>query len=199
MIVKLYNKYEYLSKEYAKKVFNYERQGLELADIQQEMSIKIYMSILGYGRAWLEFRNTGIRKPAPLESWIRLTLANKVKDYIRMFNAENVNNTDKISIGNGEETVDVGFFTTIESEIDLDKSVCIVNDVDILAGLKDDRRTCFSLFLKGHTTRELSVKFPNINTENLINQHSRFLRNKKNELYDFSSNRFETFKGSDDE
>jgi len=199
VINSLYNKYEYLSREYAKKVFNYERQGLLLEDIQQEMRIKIYMSIMGYGRAWADYRETGMRKPAPMESWIRLTLANKVKDYIRIFNIDNVNNKDKISIGNGEETVDVGFFSTVASEIDLDNEVCVVNDVDILAGLKNDRKTCFSLFLKGHTIRELSTKFPKINAENLISQHSKLLRGKRNELYDFTNNHFETFKRSEEE
>ena len=199
MIVSLYSKYEYLSKEYAKKVFNYERQGLQLEDIQQEMCIKIYMSIMGYGRAWAEFRNTGERKPAPLESWIRLALANKVKDYIKKFNLENVSNKDKVSIGNGEETVDVGQYSTAVSNIDLENDVCIINDIDLLGGLKNDRRACFSLFLKGYNTRELSVKFPKIDTQNLITQHSQFLRNKRNELFDFTNQRFETFKRTDDE
>jgi DNA-directed RNA polymerase specialized sigma24 family protein len=198
MIKLFYERYQHLSKEYAIKVRNYERYGLELEDIVQEMNIKVYFSIIGYAKAWGEYRKTGQRKPAPIESWIRNSLVNKVKDYIKKFNISNVSNTDKVSIGNGEDTVDIGYHSTMESEIDFDNKIIVINSVNVLKGLKGDRLECYKKFLQGYSQKELNKLYPKIDTANLINMHSDYLRKKQPKLLDFYNTKFESHVHSED-
>lgn len=191
-IMEFYERFSYLSREYAFKVRNYDRYGLEFDDIVQEMNIKLYFAIVGYGRAWREYRNTGNRKPAPIESWIRLTLSNKVKDYIKKFNTPSISNQEKISVGSGEDTVDVGHYTTMESNIDFDNNTAIINSIDVLKGLRGERLECYKKFLIGYSVKELSTMFPRINTLTLINQHNNYLKKHSRELQDFYSVTFES-------
>lgn len=193
-VTEYYNKYKHLATEYANKVFNYERYGYEKSDVIQELNIKIYMSIVRYSKQWAEYRETGTMKPVPLEYYLRTAMVNKVKDFIKKFNQNNIANIDKISIGEEDNSVDVGSSTTMESKIDLNHCICIINDVDILLNLKGDRKICFSKFLAGFTINELSKEFKEINVNNLIEMHKQYLKTrKKNGLLDFTTQTFQTF------
>lgn len=198
-ITQYYNRYCYLSNEYANKVFNYSNSGYEKDDIVQEMNIKVYMSIVGYAKQWKEYRETGQRKPAPMEFWIRTALANKVKDFIRKFNLVNVHNAEKISIGEEDNSVDVGIFSTAESVIDLEKNICIINGVDLLGKLKGDRKQCYIKYLAGYTITALAKEYENINVKNLIEKYNQYLaEHQKRNLFDFRVQRFQTFHSSEE-
>lgn len=196
-IERTFKKYEYLSKEYAKKVFNYERYGYEIDDIIQEMNIKIYMSIIGYAKQWKRYQITCERKPVALEFWLRTALSNKVKDFIKRFNYERMENIDKLSIGT--DAVDIGEQKTSNLFVNIDGDIAIINGVDILDGLKGERRKCYCMYAYGFTTKDLSKIFPDIHVSELIERHNNFLSSRKrDELLDYSHQKFEVHNFSEE-
>jgi hypothetical protein len=210
-----YLKYEYLATIYANKVFNFERASLERQDIEQEMRIKIYKSILGYARQWQEYRETGLRKPVPMEIWIRSTLSRKLIDFIKLFNYDRVENQNKLSFDN-EDGVDIGFNDTsslifesisvVEKKLvkkgveikfyetivdDVDSLKCELNGVNLIDGLVGDRKKCYSMYCYGAKIGELTDAFPEIDVPFFIENWNRRLRSKhKDELLDYENKMF---------
>jgi DNA-directed RNA polymerase specialized sigma24 family protein len=195
-IQKYIKQFEPLAKQYASKVFNYERTGYEKSDIVQEFRIKIYTSLLAYGQKWAEFKRTGRYKPVPLEYYIKTAMVNKFKDLVKQFNQNDVSNVDKVSF----EGVDIGEHNTMESDIDMTKLRVVINEVDCLEELKDkNQKRCFILYLKGFTITELKKLFQGkFNAETVIHQQLDVLRGKKQLLMDYSIQQFETYQVVED-
>ena len=216
-IDRFYDKYKHLAEIYANRVFNYERTGMTKEDIVQEMRIKIYTSILGFARQWKSYKDSlkrypeGVRKPAPIEYWLRSALVRKVLEFTRIFNQESIENQNKISIF--ESSMDIGTFSTAYTETSIeitnffnkdeqkykydvkfndDNPMCIINGIDVLFGLKGERRKCFCMFVHGFAVRELISVFPDIDVKSFVERHSLFLRNRKGtDLCDFENKTYE--------
>jgi hypothetical protein len=120
-ILKFYNRFEHLAEKYAKQVFNYERYGYERQDIVQEFKIKLYTSIITYGEKLMEYKETGKYKPVPIEFYLKSAMVNKVKDFVRKLNLEEVANSNRVSIE--DNTFDYSVYNDMVSELDLQKNV----------------------------------------------------------------------------
>lgn len=167
-----FDKYRYLATEYAKRVHGYEKQGLEFEDIVQEMNIKIFMSIKGFARRWKEYKETGKMKPAPIEFWIRRSLVNKVGDFIKRLNYDNIHNQNKLSIGS--DGVDVGVLIDSDIVFDMEGLKCSINGYDMLKYVQqndDDKKRCFMLYLQGFKIGELQDMFKDypFDVSNVVN------------------------------
>lgn len=187
-VEKYYLMYEHLASNYASKIFNYERQGYEYQDILQELKIKIYSSIVAYAKKWMEYKRTGRYKPVPIEYYIKNALVNRQKDYIKQFNYETVENSDKISIQ--RNSFDYSVYTENNSEIDLGKCICVINGIDLFEGLEDDAKRCFALYIKGFSIPKLKTMFKRkFNSESVIQNQIHYLSSFRKELMDFDTKR----------
>lgn len=187
-IQKLYEKYEYMAKNYADKIFNFERYGYEKDDVIQEFRIKIYTSIVSYSSKWAEYKQTGKYKPVPIEFYLKTSMVNKVKDFIKLFNMETVENVDKISIES--DGFDYASYSTATSVMSLNDNVCEINGVDIFDGLVGRKKTIFSEYLSGFSVKEISQKYPTIDVECVITNQIQFLQQFKERLLDYNNIEF---------
>lgn len=79
-------KYEHLTNEYAKKIWNTNNIGMDVDDIKQELKIKLFLSIKNYAEKWNEYRKTGKNKPIPIEFYLKQAMLNKCRDFIKKIN-----------------------------------------------------------------------------------------------------------------
>lgn len=195
-IQNLYERYEYMAKNYADKIFNFERYGYEKDDVIQEFRIKIYTSIVSYSEKWQEYKTTGKYKPVPIEYYLKTAMVNKVKDFIKLFNMEIVENVDKISIES--DGFDYASFSTATSVMSLNDNICEINGVDIFQGLIGRKKDIFSEFLTGFTIKEISSKYPRIDVETVVTSQIEFLQQYKNRLLDYSNQEFNMVQNFED-
>ena len=170
--MKFYNKFEYLADIYAKKVYNYDILGYEYDDVPQEMKIKVYTSIIGYGKRWTEYKRTQRYKPMKLEVYLRSALNNKVKDFINIINNHPLNNISIEDSGFDFSVSSTGYF-----RMDLKNSIIEINGINILENLGKVERSCFILFINGYKIHELKKLFRKQNIE-----VSQVITNKLEEL-----------------
>lgn len=76
---KFYSRYEYLVKEYASKIEITDK-SIEHCDMEQELRLKLYTSIIAYGKRWKNYKLTGKLKPIPLEYFLKTALNNRLID-----------------------------------------------------------------------------------------------------------------------
>lgn len=196
-IEKFYLRYEYLANVYASQIFNYERVGCERQDIVQEFKIKIYTSILAYIKKWEEYRRTDRYKPVPIEYYIKSALVNRAKDFIKEFNYENVENSEKLSIQ--RNSFDYSVQHNIESDIDLNNCVIEINGVDLLQGLGFYEKRCFVLYIKGFTITKLKKLFvSHFNAEVIIQNQIKLLKECKDVLMSFETKSYEMYAFDED-
>ena len=171
---KLYAKYSYLAKRYAQQLYNTHRVGLEIQDIEQELSIKIFTSIKAYAK-----KIASGQKTVPLVNYIQTALNNKLRDYIKK-----IQNTTPITpLACGEEDgVDFGFQRETNF-IDLKKKTANIGGVDLYEGLKGIEKTVWTLILKGHTVEELSKKFKKLPVAAMIQQQREKLEIHKDTMW----------------
>jgi len=194
---KFYLRYEYLANNYASTVFNYERSGYERQDVVQEFKIKIYNAIIAYCRKWQEYKDTGRYKPVPIEFYIKSALVNRQKDFIREFNYETVENSEKLSIQSN--SFDYAVQHNVDSSIDLNNCVCEINGVDLLQGLSGNQKKCFVLYIKGFTITKLKKMFiEQFNAETLIQNQVRILRSHQETLMSFDTVKYEMYAYEED-
>lgn len=191
-LIEFYIKFENLAHHYANQVFNYERHGYEREDVVQDFKIKLYTSLIAYSEKWTEYKNTGKYKPVPIEFYLKSAMANKVKDFIRKFNLETVENVDKISLQNSK--FDYGHYTDMGNELNYEENCYVINGVDLLYGLVDSARICFILFLRGFPIKDLRKKFRNLlDAETIITRQLTYLHTQKTQLLDYRSQDFKVF------
>lgn len=91
-----YNRYAYLADYYAKKVWDTNNIGMELDDVKQELRIKLFLSIKTYARKWGEYKKTGRMKPMPIEFYLKTSMLNQVRDFIKEINKVNFCDLDTV-------------------------------------------------------------------------------------------------------
>lgn len=148
VVDKLFEQYQHLAQVYASKVFSYENIGLEKEDIVQELSIKIYQSILAYSEKWMRYKSVEEKKPVPLQAYIMTALSNKVLDITKLIDRQGV--TTPMS------EVDFDYGVEDTTRIDAERNEFILNGVDVLEGLCGRERTMFIMFIRGHKGGTLS-------------------------------------------
>lgn len=145
---KLYNKYEYLSRKYAGKVFAYESLSFEYEDLVQEFKIKIFTSIKSYGRRWLKYTRGEAPKPVPLKNYLECACGNKMRDFMKYISREgNKVRMDDINYDYGVE---------MDSMINTSSNKFVVRGIDLLEGLSGKERAVFSLYLRGYNMKFLN-------------------------------------------
>jgi hypothetical protein len=177
-INKLFKKYDYLCKIYANKVYDVHVLAYEKEDIIQELRIKLYNSIIAYGRRWSEYKRTGRYKPVPLVYHLRLSLINRVKDFIKY-----VNRSKDMFVGMEALTYDKGI--CVSSTINPSKNQYIVNDINLLDGLNKVEKPAYILHMKGFEMRKIKAVFKGklVDVESIINTHTQRLSSMKDELF----------------
>jgi DNA-directed RNA polymerase specialized sigma24 family protein len=138
---KLYQKYEFLAKKYANKIFSYHEISFEYEDLLQEFRIKIFTSIKSYGRRWSKFRKGEAPRSVPIRYYLEAACCNKARDFIKYISREN----HKVSI----DEINYDFGVGNDNNVDPTANKFIVNGVDLLEGLSGKERAIFSLYLRG--------------------------------------------------
>lgn len=152
---KLFRTYEHLAIKYSSKLFHLEVISFDKDDIKQEFRVKLFEIILAYGNRWSEFRDGKRAKPIPLVFYIRSAFNNFVYDYIQNIQK---NKKNHFFIPDGLEVFDFGVENKDNCKIDLSKDICVINDINIMDGLKDDKLKIFSLFLQGFEESDIAVE-----------------------------------------
>lgn len=153
----LYNRYEYLAKKYASKIYSYEELSYEYEDLVQEFRIKIFTTIKSYGKRWSAYRKGEKPKPVPLRYYLEGACSNKVKDFMKYISRENYKTRiDEISYDYGINN---------ETETVPNKNRFFLNGVNLLEGLTGKERAIFSLYLRGYTNAFLNKVYFNNSKE----------------------------------
>lgn len=153
----LYNRYEYLAKKYASKIYSYEELSYEYEDLVQEFRIKIFTAIKSYGKRWSAYRKGEKPKPVPLRYYLEGACSNKVKDFMKYISRENYKTRiDEISYDYGINN---------ETETVPNKNRFFLNGVNLLEGLTGKERAIFSLYLRGYTNTFLNKVYFNNSKE----------------------------------
>jgi hypothetical protein len=153
----LYNRYEYLAKKYASKIYSYEELSYEYEDLVQEFRIKIVTTIKSYGKRWSAYRKGEKPKPVPLRYYLEGACSNKVKDFMKYISRENYKTRiDEISYDYGINN---------ETETVPNKNRFFLNGVNLLEGLTGKERAIFSLYLRGYTNTFLNKVYFNNSKE----------------------------------
>lgn len=154
---KLYDRYEFLSRRYASKIFSYEQLSFEYEDLVQEFNVKIWTSIKSYGKRWAKYRRGEVPKPVPLKYYLESACSNKMRDFMKYISRENYKTRiDEISYDYGVEED-----TVINSET----NSFVLNGIDLLEGLSGKEKMIFSLFLRGYNKSFLSKVYFNNDKE----------------------------------
>ena len=77
----IFQKYEGMADYYANKIWNEHHIGMEKADIQQELKMRMFQAIRKYAQRWREFKQGIGVEPIPIEFYIRTTLINKSNEF----------------------------------------------------------------------------------------------------------------------
>ncbi len=160
---RLYKKYEYLATVYAKKLYNYEYIGMEYDDVVQEFKLKIWHSIVKFGKRWKEYRATGKYKPVPLQFFLRGNLNRLIIDLTKKINSYYIDrNGDKQERVKGVFSIqDIGFDMGVNSDpmtlIDFEEKRFIISGIDLLDNLEETEKDAFVLFLKGHSFKNIKA------------------------------------------
>jgi hypothetical protein len=101
----IYNRYENLAVFYANKIWSEHKLAYEKEDLYQDMKMKLFLTIKAYGKRWKEYKNSGNRKPIPIQYYIRTSMANRVKDFIAEINA--AQETDNKMLDRGTSTSEI--------------------------------------------------------------------------------------------
>jgi DNA-directed RNA polymerase specialized sigma24 family protein len=138
---KLFDRYEYIAKKYAGKIYSYGEISYEYEDLLQEFRLKIFQSIKSYGRRWLKYRAGEASKPVPLQYYLEAAASNKARDFIKYIKRESY----KVKM----DAVNMDYGVDCDSEINVSKNKFIIHGVDLLEGLSGKERSVFSLYLRG--------------------------------------------------
>ena len=153
---KLYQSYEHLANIYVSKLYNFDRLGMERQDVAQELKLKIYTTVISYGRRWKEYKESGKYKPIPLLFYLQRALNNKLKDMMN-----HITNQAKIrGISIQESNFDYGHDSNGDyTIIDFKTKEVMVKGIDLLDGLDNYKSNIFCLYLKGFPIKTISKAF----------------------------------------
>lgn len=180
---KLYARYEYLADIYANKLFDTNSIGMDREDVVQELRLKIFTAIKGYGKRWSEYKKTGNFKPVPIKYYIQSVLNNKLKDMVDEIKKDV--NQHSLSMQDHNFDYGVNSNNSIINLFGKDKEV-VISGVDLLQGLDGAQKDVFCMFMRGFEIKKIKQVFkskvPNI--ENLISKQVNALREHKKDLYE---------------
>lgn len=178
----LFERHMYLAKIYARKLYQTEKISLEIKDIEQELCTKIYTSIISYGRKWGEYKKTGRYKPVALKHYLKLSLNNKLIDFVKKIQKSPHKTT--ISTNSKEDGIDIGIESN-SNRLNLDKMDFVIGGVDILHGLKPMEKSCYVLYLKGFKPKKLEKIYKkHFSASELIEAKKTQLLKKKDFLFE---------------
>lgn len=203
--LRLYNKYQYLAAVYANKIYNHDHIGMDYDDVVQEFKMKIWHSIIKFGKRWRIYRETGNFKPVPLEFFLRGNLSRLIIDMTKRINSFYIDrNGEKQERIKGvcsmqEIGFDMGREIDPMTTIDFNNKKLIVNGIDLLRGLDEGGKKAFILYIKGHTFKNIkNLSRDVIDPVGKIKEHVRSLELIRDELG--SENRlFKVFSYSEEE
>lgn len=190
-------KYDHLVIHYAKQILLNKELGLEREDIEQELRIKLYISLAKYSEKWKKFKETGQNKPIDVSVFLKSALKNKVTDIIRSLNAQKHKHEEFASFS----STDISYYSTATSNINFEKGseIFIINGVDVLINLRGLKREAYILYIKGFTVRELQKQFQSIDIEELIERQRLRLEEKRETLLDYSEQTFILLKNQNED
>lgn len=154
---KYHKKYSYLVEHYVRKVTLYDN-AMTVDDVRQELNLKMFLAIQGYGKAYLKYKRTGRYKPVPLRFYLQTAMNNKMRDILRK-NSTDLIKGSKLKIEEG--SFDYGM-NDIERDVVMDykNHRYILNGYNLLETIEDrDRRACMSLYLSGMKRNKLNSMF----------------------------------------
>lgn len=191
-VLKYYHQFEHLATDYAKKIFESGKIGLEYEDLVQEFKIKIYTSIIAYAARWKRYKREGRYKPVPIEYYVKCALSKRKIDFIKQIKEEK-----QVTLSVEQDGFDYGLLHTIDSHVVINSKVCKaeVNGVDLLEGLTTLEARCFMLFLRGFTIGKLQKIFKSkFEANTVINKQVEFLQSKKQQLLENQTYHFTSYK-----
>ena len=159
---KIFKKYEYLAKKYAGQVYSYDELGFEFEDLVQEFSMKIYTSILAYGRRWAKYRRGESPRPVPMRYYLECACGNKKRDFMKYISREN----HKLRI----DDINYDFGVEDDYEVNPEENKFILRGIDLLEGLTGKERVIFSLYLRGYKMNFLNKVYFSTNQEKSAKQ-----------------------------
>lgn len=181
---RFYKRYEHLAKKYAGSIYQYDAIGFEYEDLLQEFRMKIYSSILSYGRRWAKYRRGEAARPVPIRFYLECACSNKKNDFMKYITRE------KSNLRIDEVNYDRGSYQ--DTEIQPESNRFIVHGVDLLENLKGVERAVFSLYLRGFTKK--SIYKVNSNNESIIRKQIDYLKREYSSVLLQGNTIFETYR-----
>lgn len=148
---KLFERYQYLSKKYANKIWSYEELAFEREDLVQEFNIKLIMAIRAYGRKWARYRRGEEPRPMRLKVYLETAIANKSRDFISAIAKE----SNKVRI----DDIQFDFGVEDDYKVDYSQDQYVLNGIDLLDGLKGRERSTFVMHIKGYSGKRLTLVY----------------------------------------
>jgi len=171
----LFLKYESIATQYAGRVFNESVIGQEPDDVKQEFRIKLYEVILAYQKSKLRRQEQGLIPPTPLPIYIKSSMSNFLKDYIKKIKDE-----QRIVINN-TFCNDYDYAKHSDNEVDIKNMK--INGFDLASGLNGVAKTVFVMFLKGTEIKTIRKTFDGIvNVDDVIRRQREYLRMNREQL-----------------
>lgn len=103
VIDNVFIQHQHLAESYARKIWNEENLGIERADLEQELKIRLFLAIKKYAAKWKEYRDMGGNRPIPLEFYLKTTMINKSRDIIKEINQAKFYKTSMLGYDRGVE------------------------------------------------------------------------------------------------
>lgn len=174
----IFVKFQKMPYSYARKLFGYEKLGLEYEDIVQELNYRLLKAISAFQkkRELFKISNKSYDKPMPVEYYIRTTLNNRINDWVKIIS--------RSGTPIQSDSFDYGFET--DTQVDLANNVFVIDGVDIMSNLRGVKKQVFLHYIKGFTKRELKKKFNNVDVDKTIDEQVNLLRS----MISTSSNTF---------
>lgn len=101
---RIFYQYENMTDYYASKIWNESNLGLEKEDIVQELKIRLFLAVKTYARRWKEYKDTGKNKPVPIQFYLKTTMLNKSRDFIKEINSANFITSSQMGYDRGIES-----------------------------------------------------------------------------------------------
>lgn len=172
----LFERYQHMVVPYAKSIWDLHKLSMDLDDLIQELKIKLFGAIMTYAQRWVEYRESGKYKPIEFEIYLRNTLINRSRDFIKKIGKSpqrklSIDNNNRFDFGTTQEDFDIE---------GINKGKCEIGGVDIFKGLDKEGTKIFSLHLKGWDINKIAQMYPTASA--VIGDHCEHLRSKRDTI-----------------
>jgi hypothetical protein len=145
-------KYEHLAKYYADKIWKSGNIGMDKEDLAQEFRVKLITSIKAYAIKCNDFRKGKGYKPVPIEFYLKSTLLQKSKDFMRHINRVEFIPMSSINFDYGMDQ---------KESLDASKGEFVIDGFDILDLFKGEEKKMMKFHLKGIDKEKIEKIFKN--------------------------------------